>query len=82
MIGCEQGRGLVVLITIFAPEKVHLLEVAGVLDALFEANDKIEVSQHYRVRIVTERASSRKAPRVLDMPLTQASGRRRILPTP
>lgn len=43
------------LITIFAPEKVHLLEVAGVLDALFEANGKIEVGQHYRVRIVTER---------------------------
>ncbi|HVI29974.1 GlxA family transcriptional regulator [Hansschlegelia sp.] len=43
------------LITIFAPEKVHLLEVAGLRDALFEANCKLEPGQRYRVRVVTER---------------------------
>ena len=31
------------LITIFAPSKVHLLEVAGVRDALFEASCKIQI---------------------------------------
>lgn len=42
------------LITIFAPSNVHLLEVAGIHDALFEANCKIGSGQPYRVRLVTE----------------------------
>lgn len=42
------------IITIFAPSNVHLLEVAGVRDALFEANCKIESGKPYRVRLVTE----------------------------
>ncbi len=42
------------LVTIFAPRGVHLLEVAGVRDALFEANCKIASGDHYRVRLVTE----------------------------
>lgn len=43
------------LITIFAPSKVHLLEVAGVRDALFEANCKMASADRYRVNLVTER---------------------------
>lgn len=42
------------LITIFAPAKVHLLEIAGVRDALFEANCKIAAGPIYRVQVVTE----------------------------
>lgn len=42
------------LITIFAPANVHLLEIAGVRDALFEANSKMESGARYRVRLVTE----------------------------
>ncbi len=42
------------LVTIFAPRNVHLLEVAGVRDALFEASCKIQSGQPYRVRLVTE----------------------------
>lgn len=42
------------LITIFAPAKVHLLEIAGVRDALFEANCKIAAGPTYRVQVVTE----------------------------
>lgn len=41
------------IITIFAPDNVHLLEIAGVRDALFEANCKIHSGQPYRVRLVT-----------------------------
>jgi hypothetical protein len=33
-----------VLITIFAPGNVHLLEIAGLRDAFFEANCKIASS--------------------------------------
>jgi transcriptional regulator GlxA family with amidase domain len=44
----------IVLTTIFAPLNVHLLEVAGVCDALFEANIKLESGSPYRVRVVTE----------------------------
>ena len=51
------------LITIFAPSNVHLLEVAGVRDALFEANCKIASGDPYRVQLVTERGCRRKAPR-------------------
>ncbi len=43
------------LITIFAPRNVHLLEIAGVRDALFEANCRMTSGDHYRVRLVTER---------------------------
>lgn len=43
------------LITIFAPGNVHLLELAGLRDALFEANCKIGAEPYYRVRLVTER---------------------------
>ena len=42
------------LITIFAPTKVHLLEIAGVRDALFEANGKVQSREPYRIRLVTE----------------------------
>ena len=42
------------LITIFAPTNVHLLEIAGVRDALFEANCKIAAGPAYRVQVVTE----------------------------
>lgn len=42
------------IITIFAPANVHLLEVAGIKDALFEANCKIDSGKPYRVRLVTE----------------------------
>lgn len=47
-------------ITIFAPGKVHLLEIAGVRDALFEANCKMGPGRAYRVLLVTNRASPRK----------------------
>ncbi len=43
------------LVTIFVPSRVHLLEVAGVRDALFEANGKMASGDSYRVRLVTER---------------------------
>jgi transcriptional regulator GlxA family with amidase domain len=50
-----------VLITIFAPSNVHLLEVAGVRDALFEANCKIQSEQRYRVQLVTELGTATKS---------------------
>lgn len=45
------------LITIFAPANVHLTEIAGIRDALFEANCKIQ-SCAYRVRLVTEHGTA------------------------
>lgn len=51
------------LVTIFAPANVHLLEIAGIRDALFEANCKLQ-SEAYRVRLVTEHGT----------PLASASG--------
>lgn len=51
------------LITLFAPANVHLLEIAGIRDALFEANCKMQ-SEAYRVRLVTEHG----------VPLESASG--------
>lgn len=42
------------LTTIFAPANVHLLEVAGLRDAFFEANCKMEAGQPYQMRLVTE----------------------------
>lgn len=42
------------LVTIFAPDNAHLLEVAGVGDALLEANCKMQSGQPYRIRLVTE----------------------------
>ena len=49
------------LITIFAPGKVHLLEVAGVRDALFEANCKMQYGQPYRIRLVTVHGTPRES---------------------
>lgn len=46
------------LITIFAPPNVHLLEVAGIRDALFEANCKMAAGDQYRVRLVNERGEA------------------------
>lgn len=46
------------LVTIFVPENVHWLEVAGVSDALFEANCKIPSGPLYRTRLVTEHGTS------------------------
>jgi transcriptional regulator GlxA family with amidase domain len=42
------------LITIFAPANVHLLEIAGVRDAFFEANCKMQSGAPYRTQLVTE----------------------------
>ncbi|MBV9883504.1 MAG: DJ-1/PfpI family protein [Sphingomonadaceae bacterium] len=42
------------LVSIFAPPDVHLLEIAGVRDALFEANRKLQSGEPYRVRLVSE----------------------------
>lgn len=49
------------LITIFAPSNVHLLEVAGVQDALFEANCKMASGDRYRVKLVTERGAAEES---------------------
>lgn len=46
------------LITIFAPGKVHLLEIAGIRDALFEANCKMAAGDPYRVELVTEQGAA------------------------
>jgi transcriptional regulator GlxA family with amidase domain len=46
-----------VLVTLFAPANVHLLEIAGVRDALFEANCRIQSGQPYRIRLVTEQGT-------------------------
>lgn len=66
------------LITIFAPGKVHLLEIAGLCDALFEANCKIDSGQAYRIRIVTEHGtpsvSASGVHFVPDAGLAQATG--------
>jgi transcriptional regulator GlxA family with amidase domain len=43
-----------VLTTIFAPGKVHMLEISGLCDAFFEANCKMRSGRRYRVRLVTE----------------------------
>ncbi len=56
-------------VTIFAPANAHLLEVAGVQDALFEANCKLQSPRPYTVRLITERGT----------PLECASGAK-ILP--
>lgn len=45
------------LVTIFVPDNVHLLEIAGVRDALFEANCKMRFGSPYRVRLVTEQGT-------------------------
>jgi len=42
------------LVTIFAPNNVHLLEIAGVRDAFFEANCRMESGEPDRIRLVTE----------------------------
>jgi transcriptional regulator GlxA family with amidase domain len=49
------------LITIFAPTNVHLLEIAGVRDALFEANCKMQSGKPYRIQLVTEDGTPAKS---------------------
>ncbi|KQS03709.1 AraC family transcriptional regulator [Sphingomonas sp. Leaf357] len=49
------------LITLFAPDNVHLLEIAGVRDALFEANCKAPIGRPYRVRLITEHNTPAKS---------------------
>lgn len=49
------------LIAIFVPSNVHLLEVAGLLDAFFEANCKITSGNPYRVRLVTEEGTAQES---------------------
>ncbi len=50
------GQGM--LFTIFVPDNVHLLEIAGVRDPLFEANCKIQSGGSYQSRLVTEHGTS------------------------
>ncbi|RVT40173.1 GlxA family transcriptional regulator [Sphingobium algorifonticola] len=45
-------------VTIFAPCNVHLLEIAGLRDAFFEANCKMASGDRYLVRLVTERGEA------------------------
>jgi transcriptional regulator GlxA family with amidase domain len=57
------------LVTIYAPEDVHALEIASIRDALFEANQRMRSDDHYEVRLVTERtAPLRCASGLLVMP--------------
>ncbi len=49
------------LVTIFAPADVHLLEIAGIRDALFEANCKMPSGLHYRVSLVTEQGTPERS---------------------
>lgn len=56
--------GPALLVTIYAPRNVHLLEIAGLRDALFEANCKARSGALYRVQLVTE----------LGCPMESASG--------
>lgn len=49
------------LIRIFAPRNVHLLEIAGIQDAIFEANAKIRSGQLYLTQLVTEDGSPTKS---------------------
>lgn len=56
-----QSGGMAVLITIYAPSNVHMLEVGGVRDALFEANCKMRSGQPYRIRLVTEQGTPAKS---------------------
>lgn len=53
-------------VTIFIPPEVHLLEVAGVRDALFEANQRMVSDDPYMVQVVAEQPG----------PLLSASGQR------
>lgn len=45
------------LVTIYAPKNVHLLEIAGLRDALFEANCKAQSGEPYQVQLVTEQGT-------------------------
>ncbi len=49
------------LVTIFAPSHVHLLEIAGIRDALFEADCKMASGDRYRVHLVTEQGGPEKS---------------------
>jgi transcriptional regulator GlxA family with amidase domain len=44
------------LVTIYAPENVHALEIASIKDALFEANQRMRSDDRYEVRLVAQRA--------------------------
>jgi transcriptional regulator GlxA family with amidase domain len=68
-MGRRRSGALAVLMTIFAPSDVHLLEIAGVRDALFEANCKTQSAPPYSVRLVTEQGTSiRSASGVMFVP--------------
>ena len=69
------------LITIFAPNNAHLLEIAGVRDALFEANSKIESGDPYRVRLVTEQGTPTKSASGVTFVPDEVYGRQPNLPT-
>ena len=43
-------------VIIFVPPQVHLLEIAGVRDALFEANERMDLGACYEVQVVAEAA--------------------------
>jgi transcriptional regulator GlxA family with amidase domain len=45
------------LFTIFVPSNVHLLEIASVHEALFEANCKTRSAKPYRVQLVSEQGT-------------------------
>jgi transcriptional regulator GlxA family with amidase domain len=44
------------LVTIYAPADVHMLEIASIRDAFFEANERMESPDPYDVRLVAQRA--------------------------
>ena len=56
--GLPRSCPLALLVTIFVPGNVHMLEIASVLDALFEANCKSQSAEPYRTRLVTETGNS------------------------
>ncbi|WP_221364468.1 GlxA family transcriptional regulator [Sphingomonas jinjuensis] len=75
---CEVERSTAVLITLFAPDNVHLLEIAAVRDALFEANCRVATGSPYEVRLVTEQGvavrSASGVTFVPDASIDQATG--------
>jgi len=52
----SKDEGSTVLVTIYAPPDVHMLEIASIRDAFFEANERMRSSDRYDVRLVTQRA--------------------------
>src|SRR6187402_109340 len=43
------------LVTIYAPPDVHMLEIASIRDAFFEANQRMRSNDLYDVRLVAQR---------------------------